>query len=216
VALIAEAVPRLDLAARSRVAGWTNREVLAHLSIQPALLARFLQSASREPPTVTLASNLPGTAAFDDVIDAAARAADDADLDFGARVDAVVAPLARADLTCTVTTLQGPILLADYLRTRCVEAVVHARYFSDPAPVDPEALEVAAEALTAVVQRDHPALVPAARALPSLIWVEAATGGRPRRRRCDPSSRWCARDPGRCRARAASGAGRSRWGGSRR
>jgi len=32
-----------------------------------------------------------------------------------------------ADLAKTVTTVQGPILLADYLVTRCVEAVVHGR-----------------------------------------------------------------------------------------
>ena len=174
--LIAGAAPRLDLAAPSRVAGWTNREVLAHLSIQPTLLARFLHTASRRPPTVTVASNLAGTAAFARTIDTAARAVDDADLDFGAHVDAVVAPLARADLTCTVTTLQGPVMLADYLRTRCVEAVVHARDFRDPAPVDPEALEIAAGALAAVIERDHPALVPVVRGLPSLTWVEAAAG----------------------------------------
>lgn len=144
--------------------------------MQPTLLARFLPTASRASPTVSLAANLAGTVAFKDLIDIAARAVDDADLDLGARVDAVTDALARADLTCTVTTLQGPILLSDYLRTRCVEAVVHARDFSQPVPIDPDALEVAADALSAVVQRDHPESLAIIRALPKLAWVDVATG----------------------------------------
>ncbi len=33
-----------------------------------------------------------------------------------------------ADVGLTITTLQGPIRLGDYLRTRCVEGVVHGTW----------------------------------------------------------------------------------------
>ena len=42
---IAATLPGLDLAAPSRIEGWRNREVVAHLSVQPPLLARFLRPA---------------------------------------------------------------------------------------------------------------------------------------------------------------------------
>jgi Mycothiol maleylpyruvate isomerase N-terminal domain len=135
-----------------------------------------LQTASGESPTVSLAANLAGTAEFRDLIDAAARAVDDVNLDLSAGVDAVAAPLARADLSCTVTTLQGPIRLSDYLQTRCVEAVVHARDFIEPVRIDPDALAIAAHALSAVVERDHPGSLAFVRAMPELTWVEVAAG----------------------------------------
>src|SRR5271169_1335417 len=70
---IADAVPRIDLAAASRIAGWRNREVLAHLYAQPSLLLRFLESESSTEPAVRAAQNLAGTKAFAELIDASAR-----------------------------------------------------------------------------------------------------------------------------------------------
>ena len=51
----------LDLETPSRVARWRNREVVAHLAVQPSLLARFLRSASQGPAVLSLAASLSGT-----------------------------------------------------------------------------------------------------------------------------------------------------------
>jgi hypothetical protein len=55
---IAIAVPDLDLDRPSRVEGWRNREVLAHLYVQPILLGRFLLTASGQRPAAALTENL--------------------------------------------------------------------------------------------------------------------------------------------------------------
>ncbi len=62
--LIADAVSVIDLSARSRVAGWTNREVLAHLYVQPGLVARFLRSESTDAAALGLTENLSGTRSY--------------------------------------------------------------------------------------------------------------------------------------------------------
>jgi Mycothiol maleylpyruvate isomerase N-terminal domain len=173
---IAIAIPSLDLDRDSRVAGWRNREVLAHLSLQPRLLARFLETASTEPPQVTLVANLSGTSALSDVIDQVAKRATDHDLDFAAGVERVVPELRHADVGATVTTVQGPIVLHDYLITRCVEAVVHGCDFADPVEPDPEAQAVACAALYHVMATRQPGLVDAAKALAAAAWLDVATG----------------------------------------
>ena len=173
---IATALPALDLAASSRIKGWRNREVVAHLALQPALLARFLESASTDVPELSLTANLAGTVRLAELIDASARDASDADLDFGGRLERALPILSGADLAVTVTTLQGRIALVDYLRTRCIEAVVHGCDLNPPVTPDPEALQVAADALLDALRARRPGLVPAARTLPLLEWVDQATG----------------------------------------
>ncbi|HUP87525.1 MAG TPA: maleylpyruvate isomerase N-terminal domain-containing protein [Acidimicrobiales bacterium] len=173
---IAAAVPALDLEVESRISGWRNREVLAHLAVQPTLLGRFLETASADPPRVSLAANLVGTVFLSDRIDTAARGAGELDLDFAARVTRLLPALAAADLNDTVTTLQGPIALVDYLRTRCIEAVVHGGDFVDPVTADEGALLVASGALLDALAARRPELVPAARSLSPLVWVDQATG----------------------------------------
>ena len=71
--LIADAVEAIDLSAASRVAGWTNRAVLAHLYVQPHLVARFLHSEPSDTATLGLAENLSATRSYGALIDAAAR-----------------------------------------------------------------------------------------------------------------------------------------------
>jgi len=169
----------MDLDRHSRIVGWRNREVLAHLALQPLLLGRFLLTATSDPPQVTLVQNLAGTRRLASVInDAAIEGARAGSVDLAANVAALMPSLLNADLATTVTTLQGPILLADYVVTRCVEAVVHGRDLIPPVEPDGEALGVAGEALIAVLTEMHPALVPAAVALPPLLWVDVATGRR--------------------------------------
>jgi len=178
-ALLVEASPKLDLDLPSRVEGWRNRDVVAHLAMQPPLLGRFLLTAVSEPPKVTLNENLSGTRRLASVInDAAIGAADEGSLDLAANIEAVTPSLLAADLASTVTTIQGPILLSDYLVTRCLEAVVHGGDLVPSIEADGEALVVAAEALIALLAQTHPNLTPEAGAIAPLPWVEMATGRR--------------------------------------
>jgi hypothetical protein len=174
--LIARASSSLALDASSRVEGWRNREVLAHLSLQPKLVARFLETASATPPEVSLVANLSGTSTLAEAIDHAARHASDKDLNFGERVEQMIPTLNNADLAKTITTMQGPIVLRDYLVTRCVEAVVHGCDFSDPIEPDPEAMDIAWTALRDVMAARHPELVGKVETLPPMIWLDVATG----------------------------------------
>lgn len=174
---IARAVPSRDLDVASRVDGWRNREVVAHLAMQPVLLVRFLATASSEPPTLRVADNLAGTRRLAELVDAATRdAAANGRLDLAGAAETAIERLAAADLTTTITTLQGPILLRDYLVTRCVEAVVHGADLVDPVEPDRDALAIVAGALTTLLAARDPNLVAVATALPRTTWVAIATG----------------------------------------
>jgi hypothetical protein len=61
---IAGAIPTIDLTAASRVEGWRNAEVLAHLCVQPRLVVRFLLSARVGQADMGTTENLRGTGAF--------------------------------------------------------------------------------------------------------------------------------------------------------
>jgi hypothetical protein len=174
--VVARAITSLDLDASSRVNGWRNREVLAHLSIQPTLVARFLATASTAPPQISLVANLSGTSTLAEAIDQAARGATDSDLNFAANVEKVIPALRHADLRTTITSLQGPIVLRDYLVTRCVEAVVHGCDFTDPIEPDAGAMEVACLALRDVMAERHPELVREVDSLSPMSWLNIATG----------------------------------------
>jgi len=174
---IAEAVPRLDLAAPSRVAGWRNREVLAHLYAQPSLLLRFLESASDAEPALRAAENLTGTRAFAELIDAAARQGATRDtFDLRLAVERARTAVLTAHLGATIETLQGSITVGDYLVTRCVEAVVHGGDLVDPVAPDPVAQAIAATALLELLAAVAPDLAAEARALPAAVWIDVATG----------------------------------------
>jgi Mycothiol maleylpyruvate isomerase N-terminal domain len=174
---IARAIPSCDLDAPSRVRGWRNREVIAHLSMQPGLLVRFLSSAGSEPPRLDAGENLSGTRNLADLVDAATReAALAGKIDFGVRSERAVAVLVTADLEATITTLQGAILVRDYLVTRCVEAVVHRLDLVPAVEPDPSAQTVAADALVALLATRDATLVDTARAMPPERWLAIATG----------------------------------------
>lgn len=176
---IARAIPSRDLETPSRVERWRNREVVAHLAMQPVLLAHFLTTASTEPPVLRVAENLSGTRNLAELVDAATRDAVAAGrLDFAGAAESAIERLAAADLASTVTTLQGPILLADYLVTRCVEAVVHGGDLVDPVEPDDDALDIVADALSTLLAAREPSAVAvaSATALPRLTWVAIATG----------------------------------------
>jgi hypothetical protein len=90
-----------------------------------------------------------------------------------------VPALRAADLSATVVTMQGPIRLADYLVTRCVEAVVHGCDLVGPVSPDRAAQAITARALLQVLAVQAPHLVREARQLPLTIWIDVATGRRP-------------------------------------
>ena len=184
---IARDAPACDLDVDSRVAGWRNREVLAHLTMQPALLARFLRTAGDAAPQLDAAQNLAGTRNLAELVDAATREAAGAGrIDFASAAEEAIAVLESADLTATVTTLQGPILLVDYLVTRCVEAVVHGGDLVPPVEPDADAQRIAADALLRLLDTRAAALVAAANALPPSEWIAIATGREPAPPRFEP------------------------------
>jgi hypothetical protein len=175
--LIADAIPDIDLMRASRVEGWRNAEVLAHLYVQPHLVVRFLLSAKSGTPTMGVTDNLKGTKTFEDLIDTSARE--------GARLGKfdLNGPLTEtrdlvlgADLSETIETYQGPISVSDYFVTRCVEAVVHGRDLVEPVSPDLTAESIASTALLNLLSALAPRLLAEAKALPSQDWIDVATG----------------------------------------
>ena len=145
---IAAAVATIDLEIPSRVTGWRNREVVAHLCLQPTLLRKFIATAPTQHAVVTVAASLAGTHSLARLVDASAREAAEAGrVDFAKAVDEAASALRAADLSATVVTMQGPIRLADYLVTRCVEAVVHGCDLVNPVRPDRVAQAITAGAL---------------------------------------------------------------------
>lgn len=177
---IAAAAATLDLETPSRVAGWRNREVIAHLCLQPTLLCRFIATTSTQHAVVTVAANLAGTHSLAGLVDASAREAAEAGrVDFAKAVHDAMPTLRAANLSATVVTMQGSIRLADYLVTRCVEAVVHGCDLVDPVSPDPVAQAITARALLEALAVRAPHLVEEARQLPMPVWIDIATGRRP-------------------------------------
>jgi uncharacterized protein (TIGR03083 family) len=175
--LISEVVDAIDLAAASRCNGWTNREVLAHLYVQPHLVRRFLGTASALEPQVRLSENLAGTKSFSELInDSARKGATLNKVDLRAPLEAVRNVVLAAPLRATITTLQGTISVSDYLVTRCVEAVVHGSDLTPPVTPDPVAEAITSNALLEVLELSAPDLVVEAQALPPERWIDFATG----------------------------------------
>ena len=154
--------------------------MIAHLTLQPALLLRFLATASVAPPAVSLAANLAGTKTLAGMIDRSAHeAAAQGRLDFTVAVGRVVPILRATDLGSTVVTLQGSIALVDYLVTRCIEGVVHGCDLVEAVSPDVVAASVAAAALLDALAARDPTSVAPARELPEAAWIDVATGRSP-------------------------------------
>jgi uncharacterized protein (TIGR03083 family) len=151
--LISEVVDTIDLAAASRCNGWTNREVLAHLYVQPHLVKKFLGTASVRQAEVQLSENLAGTKSFSGLINESARKGATLNkVDLRRPLAAVRDVVLAAPLDATITTLQGKISVSDYLVTRCVEAVVHGSDLSPRVTPDPVAEAITSEALLDVLE----------------------------------------------------------------
>jgi len=175
--LIADAVAAIDLTAASRCSGWTNREVLAHLYVQPQLLERFLDTESADKAELRLSENLAGTRSFSELInDSARKGATLNKVELRGPLEAVRHVVLAAHLDATITTLQGSISVSDYLVTRCVEAVVHGSDLAPPVTPDPTAQAITSKALLDTLCLSAPDLVADARALPAERWIDLATG----------------------------------------
>lgn len=174
---IADAVPEIDLDLPSRLEGWRNREVLAHLYVQPFMLSRFLKTASHQVPSTQLLENLSSTRSFSELIDVSAReGAERGKYNFGVALEATLPDLLEADLDTTITTLQGSISLTDYLVTRCVEAMVHGSDLVAPVVPDEVAEAITASALKRLLAIRSAHLLPEAEGLPVGEWIAVATG----------------------------------------
>jgi len=175
--LIANVVDGIDLSMGSRCAGWTNREVLAHLYVQPHLVARFLRTGNTDEAALGIAENLSGTRSFSELIDASAREGAALNkIDLHEPLDAVRPLVLAAELNATITTLQGSISVSDYLITRCVEAVVHGGDLVPPVAPDFGAQTITSKALLDTLGVSAPELVAEAAALPVERWIDLATG----------------------------------------
>lgn len=145
------ALPGLDPAADSRVAGWTVREVEAHLTATTAGLATLLeQPAPGSPPTgvTQWAAALPGLAAL---VDEQARATSP---DLAGAVAAAREALDGQPPTRLVQQRTGTHTLLDALRFRLVEGVVHGLDLGVEA--DPVAKRYAVKLLVEVLQERAP------------------------------------------------------------
>jgi uncharacterized protein (TIGR03083 family) len=175
--LIADAVSGIDLSAATRCAGWTNREVLAHLYVQPILVARFLRTQSTDEAALGVTENLSGTRTYSKLIDASAR--EGAALNkvgLNGPLEVVRPVVLAAELEATITTLQGSISVSDYLVTRCVEAVVHGRDLVPPVAPDPIAQALTSNVLLDLLCVSAPELVVEVGVLPIEQWIDLATG----------------------------------------
>jgi hypothetical protein len=172
--LIADAIDLIDLSAAS---GWTNREVLAHLYVQPHLVARFLRTENADEAALGVTENLSGTRSFSELIDASAREGASLNkVELRGPLEGVRPFVLVANLEATITTLQGSISVSDYLVTRCVEAVVHGGDLVPPVAPDPIAQAITSNALLDTLCVSAPEMVAEAASLPIEQWIDLATG----------------------------------------
>ncbi len=151
--------------------------MLAHLYVQPHLVARFLRSKSSDAAALGLSENLSGTSSYRELIDASAREGAALNkVELRGPLDAVRALVLAADLDATISTLQGAISVSDYLITRCVEAVVHGADLVSPVAPDPDAQAITSQALLDTLAVSASELVTHARGLPVEEWIDLATG----------------------------------------
>jgi uncharacterized protein (TIGR03083 family) len=141
-----EALPALDPAADSRVAGWTVREVEAHLTATTAGLARIIGADAPPKADTDIAGWASATPGLADVADRDAR---EGVADLAGAVATARAALATADETQVVQQRTGAHTLHDAVHFRIIEGVVHGLDVGvDP---DPIAQRIAVKTLVGVL-----------------------------------------------------------------
>jgi uncharacterized protein (TIGR03083 family) len=128
-----EVLPTLDPAADSRVAGWTVREVEAHLTATTAGLARIIAA---EAPALADTTIVGWAAALPGLADVADRDAREGAADLVGAVATARAALEGADEKQVVQQRTGAHTLFDAVRFRLIEGVVHGLDLGiDPDPI---------------------------------------------------------------------------------
>jgi uncharacterized protein (TIGR03083 family) len=150
------ALPRQEYAEPTRLAGWRVAELVAHLVGNAEAVTRGLAALPPLAASVTAVTYYDHTEAEAPEVDARARAgADGASAErLRDAEDQAAAALAGADPQRLVASRFGGIRLADFLETRCVEAVVHGLDLGvEP---DPAALRIVVRLLAAVLAARAP------------------------------------------------------------
>jgi uncharacterized protein (TIGR03083 family) len=146
-----DALPSLDPAADSRVAGWTVREVEAHLTATTAGLARILAAEAPAEPDTDIAGWAAATPGLADVADKDAR---EGVADLAGAVATARAALETADEKQVVQQRTGAHTLHDAVHFRIIEGVVHGLDVGiDP---DPIAQRIAVKTLVDVLMKRAP------------------------------------------------------------
>jgi uncharacterized protein (TIGR03083 family) len=145
------ALPSLDAAADSRVAGWTVREVEAHLTATTAGLARVIAADAPAEPDTDISGWAAATPGLADVADKDAR---EGVADLASAVATARAALDRADERQVVQQRTGAHTLHDAVHFRIIEGVVHGMDVGiDP---DPIAQRIAVKTLVDVLAKRAP------------------------------------------------------------
>jgi len=146
-----EAMPALDAGADSRVAGWTVREVEAHLTATTAGLARIIAADAPAAADNDIAGWAAATPGLAEVADRDAR---EGAADLAGAVLLARAALATADETQVVQQRTGAHTLHDAVHFRIIEGVVHGLDVGiDP---DPIAQRIAVKTLVGVLATRAP------------------------------------------------------------
>jgi uncharacterized protein (TIGR03083 family) len=146
-----EALPSLDPAAPSRVAGWTVRDVEAHLTATTAGLARVLAAEAPPRADTTVEGWAAALPALAEVVDRDAR---EGPADLRGAVEQARAALVGLEESRVVQQRTGAHSLLDAVRFRVIEGVVHGLDLGvDP---DPIAQRVAVKALVEVLAARAP------------------------------------------------------------
>lgn len=179
----------------TRLGTWTVAELVAHIGMDMAAVPRYLRRESAGQATVDApayalasASAAPGVDERVRLMSAEARPAELRHQVHEARLEAD-SVVTGADARFVVPSRLGPIGVADFLATRCVEATVHgldlaAATGNAPALVD-DAVTVSAKVLAAALAEKAPGHAVELR-VPPHVAVQAVAG--PRHTRGTPSN----------------------------
>ncbi|WP_269858670.1 maleylpyruvate isomerase family mycothiol-dependent enzyme [Streptomyces sp. RPT161] len=185
---VAEAVRGLAPEAfqrRTRVGGWTVRELVAHLARQVEVMPRVLAAEAPAAADLTLTRWARSTASLADRLDADTREAADESPDVADRLTRAVAALEAAvagplpDRLVRITL--GSLTAADFAVTRLVELVVHTDDLADATgldiPVDRQALAATTRLLADALAEAAPGNSVELR-VPPFAAVQCVTGPR--------------------------------------
>jgi uncharacterized protein (TIGR03083 family) len=160
-----------ELAAPSRLAGWSNHELVTHIALGASLVGWYLAAPYRAPasaptpasvlasagrPDVDLAAWAAGTHIVADDVDKATREAAAGGFSLAEAVGAAEAAMTGVPDERRIGIRFGTMRLGDFLVTRLVEAVVHADDLDPAFPHDREALATVVRTLTDLLAAGAP------------------------------------------------------------